>query len=79
MRRARQALKRPLKEAYKRAQLSTSLCTCLVVAQERAKHEAAERESLSKELAASKNVNALVEKQKHDAVRAGWGCVAGPV
>jgi len=69
--------KEPYKRAlprrpYTRAKLSTSSCAYLVGAQERAKHEAAEKENLARELAASKNVNALVEKQKHDAVRAGW-------
>ena len=37
----------------------------------RAAQDAADREALNKELAACKNVAALVEKQKHDAVREG--------
>jgi chromosome segregation ATPase len=43
----------------------------LLEAQDRAKADASERESLHKELAACKNVAALVERQKSDAVREG--------
>ena len=43
----------------------------LVEAQERVKQEAAEREALARELASCKNVAALVEKQKLEAVREG--------
>jgi hypothetical protein len=37
----------------------------------RANHDAADREALNKELVSCKNVAALVEKQKTDAVREG--------
>jgi len=43
----------------------------LLEAQDGAKHEGAERESLKSELTSAKNVSALVEKQKHDALREG--------